>query len=106
MTTDVTILILLGIIIFQNLILNSKINTIMPTIKELSEKVDELQTSLNDEQEQIRNAIETLQQTVVELQGQLVGGGTDEERQAVLDKINGVITDLKGTIPEEPVPGE
>lgn len=70
----------------------------MPTIQELSAKVDELQTALDDEQKQIADAIAALQTTVSDLQGQVAAGGTDADRQAVVDKINAVITDLQGTI--------
>lgn len=70
----------------------------MATIQELSAKVDELQTALDTEQQQIADAIAALQATVTDLQGQLTAGGTEAERQAVLDKLNSVITDLQGTI--------
>lgn len=71
---------------------------IMATLQELSAKVDELQTALDNEQEQIKNAIDTLNATVEQLRTDLAGGGTEEERQAVIDKIDTVITDLKGTV--------
>lgn len=74
----------------------------MPTIQELSAKVDELQTALDDEQVQIQAAIDALKTAAADLQTQLdaaiAAGGTDAERQAVIDKINGVITDLQATI--------
>lgn len=76
----------------------------MPTNKELSDKVDELQSALDDEQAQVRQLIDsknatikTLEETVTTLQGQVADGGTAEERQAVLDKMNTLLTDLKGT---------
>lgn len=78
--------------------INSKLNQIMATLQELSAKVDELQTALDAEQQQIADAIAALQQTVTDLQAQLTDGGTTEERQAVLDKLNAVITDLQGTV--------
>lgn len=73
-------------------------NKIMATLQELSAKVDELQTALDEEQEQIKTAIDTLTATVDQLRADLAGGGTEAERQAVIDKIDGVITDLKGTV--------
>lgn len=77
----------------------------MPTLAELNDKVDELQTALDAEQEQVQSAISTLEQTVADLQAQQSDGGTPEERQAILDKVNSVITDLKGTIADtEPNP--
>lgn len=76
----------------------------MATIKELSAKVDELQSVLDIEQQQIADALAKLQATVDDLTTQLADGGTAEERQAVLDKLNAVITDLQATIPDQPNP--
>jgi len=74
----------------------------MPTLQELSAKVDELQTALDDEQTAIQAAIDALAAVAADLQTQLdaaiAAGGTDAERQAVVDKINSVITDLQATI--------
>lgn len=72
----------------------------MATLKELNEKVDQLQTALDAEQQQIADALAKLQATVDDLTTQLADGGTAEERQAVLDKLNAVITDLQATIPD------
>jgi hypothetical protein len=78
----------------------------MPTLQELSAKVDELQTALDEEQQQITDltaqkdaAIASLETVVVDLTAQLADGGTSEERQAILDKLNLTITDLKSTAP-------
>lgn len=70
----------------------------MPTLQELSDKVDELQTALDDEQTAIQAAIDTLTTTNTELQALVAAGGTEEERQAIFDKVATVITDLQGTI--------
>ncbi len=83
--------------------LNLKIDNVMATLAELSAKVDELQTALDEEQAQIAQAIADLQQAVTDLQGQITDGGTAEERQAVLDKLNATIADLKETIPGDVV---
>lgn len=72
----------------------------MPTLQELSAKVDELQVALDAEQEQIQAAIDALNVIIADLRANIGDGGTADERQAVLDKINGVIEDLKGTIPD------
>lgn len=69
----------------------------MASIQELSAKVDELQVDLDAKQEQIASALASLQQTVTDLQAQLADGGTPEDRQAVLDKLNAVIADLQST---------
>lgn len=71
---------------------------IMATIQEISTKVDELQVQLDAEQQAIADAIAALQTQVTALQGMIVDGGTTAERQAVMDKLNVVITDLQGTI--------
>ena len=77
----------------------------MPTLQELSAKVDELQIALDIEQQQIADllaqnqaTITTLNETITTLQGQLADGGTSAERQAVLDKLNALKTDLEATV--------
>lgn len=70
----------------------------MPTIQELNAKVDELQTALDEEQTAIQAAIDTLTTANTELQALVVAGGTEADRQAVHDKIDLAITDLKATI--------
>lgn len=71
----------------------------MPTLQELSDKVDELQTALDNEQIAIQAAIDTLTAANVDLTAQVAAGGTEAERQAIVDKINSVIADLQATIP-------
>lgn len=70
----------------------------MADIKELAAKVDELQTALDEEQVAIQAAIDALTTANADLQAQVTAGGTAEERQAIVDKINSVIADLQGTI--------
>lgn len=82
----------------------------MPTLEEINVKVDELQTALDAEQQQVidllaqKNAtIETLKATIAEMEANVVDGGTAEERQAVLDKLVALTADLEATVtPEEP----
>jgi hypothetical protein len=71
----------------------------MPTLAELSAKVDELQGHLDTEQQEVADAIAALQAAVADL---TASGGSDADRQAVADKINAVITDLQGTISNAP----
>lgn len=73
---------------------------IMATVSELSAKVDELQAHLDTEQEQIQNALNTLVAQNEELKKQIEDLGGSEALQAVADKLDGVISDLKGTIPD------
>lgn len=77
----------------------------MPTIDELSAKVDEVQTALDAEQQQVKDllaekdqTIETLNGVITDLQGQVADGGTTEQRQALLDKLTALKTDLESTV--------
>ena len=70
----------------------------MASIQELSAKVDELQVSLDNEQAAIAEAIDGLNQTIVDLQEQLAAGATPEAIQAVIDKVVAVKADLEGTV--------
>lgn len=75
---------------------------IMATIADLTAKVDALETALNAEQEQIKEAIEGLQATIDELRANEAANGTPEERQALADKLDAIKTDLEGTIADTP----
>lgn len=79
----------------------------MPTLQELNAKVDELQTALDTEQQEVADliaskdaAIATLTQTVSDLQAIIDAGNpaNEAEIQAILDKVNTAITDLQGTV--------
>ena len=70
----------------------------MASIQELSDKVDALQVSLDEEQAAIQAAIDGLNATIVDLQEQLAAGATPEAIQAVLDKVEAVKSDLEGTV--------
>jgi len=77
----------------------------MSTLQELSEKVSELQGSLDTEQQQVADllaqkdaAIESLNTTIAELQALVTAGGTESERQAILDQLNAIKTDLEATV--------
>lgn len=70
----------------------------MPTLAELNAKVDELQSALDSEQADIKAAIDALTAANADLQVLVAAGGTEADRQAVSDKIDAVITDLKATI--------
>lgn len=84
----------------------------MPTLKEIQDVADSLQTSLDEEQQQVADLlaekdatnaalqanIVTLNETITTLQGQLADGGTTEDRQAVLDKLTALKADLESTV--------
>lgn len=74
----------------------------MATLKQLEEKVDQLQQSIDKEQEQIKETIENLNRVAEDLRQQLTDGGTAEDRQRVLEKLQASIVDLESTIPDTP----
>lgn len=74
----------------------------MPTLQELNTKVDELQTALDAEQEQIQAAINGLNEVITTLTAQVAAGGTEEERQAILDKLTAIKADLEATVTPQP----
>lgn len=72
----------------------------MASIQELSEMVDQLQQSLDLEQEAVSSAIASLEQTIADLQTLIVDGGTAEQRQELADKLAAIKVDLEGTVDE------
>lgn len=79
----------------------------MPTLAEIQAVADSLQTSLDVEQQQVAtllaekdNTITTLNQTIADLEAAQGDGGTAEERQAVIDKLTALKTDLEATVAE------
>lgn len=82
------------------LVKNLKIDKIMANIKQLQAQVEELQSALDTEQEQIATAIADLQASVSRLEALAVEAGTEEERTALSEKIQGIVDDLKATIPD------
>jgi uncharacterized coiled-coil DUF342 family protein len=81
-----------------------KIHNMANTIKDLTEKVDALQASLDAEQLQIAKAIEDLNTVITDLRAAAEANGTEEERQALADKLDAIKTDLEGTIADEESP--
>ena len=70
----------------------------MASIQELNDKVDALQSSLDNEQVQIQAAIDGLAAEVARLNDIISQGATPEALQAVADKIDAIKSDLEGTV--------
>ncbi len=75
------------------------------TLPEIQALADQLQVSLDAEQAQVADllaqkdaTITTLNETIATLTSQVAEGGTAEERQAVVDKLNALKTDLESTV--------
>lgn len=67
---------------------------------ELTTKVGELETSVDTEQGQVTTLLAEKDATIAALQAIIDGGNPDNtpEIQAVLDKVQAVITDLEATV--------
>ena len=61
------------------------------SISDLDKKVTELQAAVDAEQLQIKAALD-------ELKAIIADGGTEAQRQAIADKLEAPIVDVKGTI--------
>jgi lipopolysaccharide biosynthesis regulator YciM len=69
---------------------------VMATFGQLQAQVDALEAAINNEQAQIQEIIDALNALIAD-------GGTVAERQALLDKLVAMQTDLEGTVtPTEP----
>lgn len=77
----------------------------MPTLADLEQKVSELQTSIDTEQQQVADllaqkeaTITSLNSAITDLQVLVAAGGTETERQAVLDKLVAAKDDIESTV--------
>lgn len=68
------------------------------SIQELTAKANSLQEALDLEQSQIKAVHEAFEAEIAELKGMITDGGTAEERQALADKMDATLADLKATI--------
>ncbi len=79
-----------------------------PTLEQIQQKVNELQTALDAEQQQVKDlmakkdsTIQTLNANIIALEESVAEGGTAEQRQAVIDSLTALKTDLEGTVSTE-----
>lgn len=68
------------------------------SIQELTQKADDLQAALDAEQEQIKAVHTAFEAEIAELKAIIADGGTEEGRQALADKMDATLADLKATI--------
>ena len=75
----------------------------MSTIEQLNEKADVLQATVDTFQAKTIAAVQSLQETIADLQNQIANGATPEQLQAVADKLEATKADLESTpLPEAP----
>lgn len=84
----------------------------MPSNAELSALVDQLQAAVDTEQQEVADLLAekeativslnanvvTLGETIVALEAAVAAGGTEAERQAILDKLVAVKADIESTV--------
>lgn len=71
----------------------------MATIAELNEKVDLLQTTIDETQAAALEKIASLETTIQELKDEISAGGDPTALQAIADKLDAATADLKSTFP-------
>jgi peptidoglycan hydrolase CwlO-like protein len=90
------ILALVAIDICFSIINYKKIKNMAQTLAELSAQVDDLQTSLDAEQDKVTAAVDALNATIKDLQDQIANGNT-ADIQAISDKLTAIKTDLESS---------
>lgn len=94
------------ILVNQNLI-TIKINRMAKSVADIEAKVDALQTALDNEQAQIQASIDGLNTTIQELRDQIANGANDQEAlERIATKLDGIQSDLEGTIADTPTEPE
>lgn len=88
-------MLLLILLLTTNILINIKN---MAKLSDIANAVSDLQNSLDLEQKAILAALAGMQSTIDSLNQMIVDGGTESERQAVLDQLSAVKADLESTI--------
>lgn len=81
-----------------------KLNAMALTVADLTAKLDALQTVVDEEQQEISNALGALTTEVAALKEIIAAGSDQAALQAGIDKIDAIIADVKATIPNLPEP--
>lgn len=84
--------------------LTKTLNTMANSIKDLTAQIEATQAATDAKQEQIIAKVDVIQAQLAEL---ITDGGTEEERQALADKIAALRADIESTdidAPVEPAP--
>lgn len=83
--------------------LTLKTEQIMTTVAEIKAELDNVVASLAEERVQIKAKLDEQSAKIDEL---LAGGGTEEERAALLQQVKDINADIKSIIPDTPAPTE
>lgn len=78
---------------------NVKLNTMATTITEIQTELDNVVASLAEERLQIKAKLDEQSAKIDEL---LAGGGTEEQRAALLQKVKDINADIRSIIPDAP----
>lgn len=106
METALLLMILFAIVVSYSLLSNEiKLlkHCIMGTLADIKVDFEKLKTAIAEERAQATAKLAELQQSIDDLTANIAGGGTVEERDALIADINTQIAEVKAIIPDAPV---